>query len=124
MVTREPNSDGRPRMAGRGKSSNAPSLQQLLREEALLKKAAAYATLVQSWERGRVICLQQDKQEQKSVVKACQRLRASVAEELWVANKELLMVRRAALRYLLHCEHLQHQRELNHGGKSFYAERL
>ncbi|XP_053867237.1 LOW QUALITY PROTEIN: cilia- and flagella-associated protein 141 [Malaclemys terrapin pileata] len=138
MVTREPNGNGtaaapspsaRPvTMApGReklGKSSNAPSLQQLLREEELLKKEDDYQNLVKSWQWGRVLCLQREKQEEKRLVKGCQNLRAGVAEELRFANKALLMVRRAALRYLLHCEHLQHQRELNHGGKSFYVERL
>ncbi|XP_037739398.2 uncharacterized protein C1orf189 homolog isoform X2 [Chelonia mydas] len=133
MVTREPNGTGTaaaPRVTmapGRekqGKGSNVPSLQQLLREEELVKKEAAYENLVKSWAWGRVICLEREKQEEQRLVKACQNLRACVAEELCFANKALLMVRRAALRSLLHCEHLQHQRELNHGGKSFYLERL
>ncbi|XP_074836600.1 cilia- and flagella-associated protein 141 [Carettochelys insculpta] len=105
-------------------SSNAPSLQQLLQEEELVKKAAAYEKLVKSWAWGRVLCLQREQQEEQMAVKACQTLRAGAAEELGFANKALLRVRRAALCYLLHCEHLQHQRELNHRGKSFYVERL
>ncbi|KAH1179529.1 uncharacterized protein C1orf189 homolog [Mauremys mutica] len=138
MVTREPNGNrtaaapepstcpvtmapGREKL---GKSSSAPSRQQLLREEELVKKEAAYENLVKSWEWGRVLCVQREKQEEKRLVRGCQNLRAGVAEELSFANKALLMVRRAALRYLLHCEHLQLQRELNHGGKSFYVERL
>uniref|UniRef100_A0A8C3SE72 Uncharacterized protein n=1 Tax=Chelydra serpentina TaxID=8475 RepID=A0A8C3SE72_CHESE len=77
-----------------------------------------------SWAWGRVICLEREKQEAQRLVKSCRNLCAGVAEELCFANKALVMVRRAALRSLLHREHLQYQRELNHGGKSFYVERL
>ncbi|XP_056402421.1 cilia- and flagella-associated protein 141 [Hyla sarda] len=46
------------------------------------------------------------------------------AQELQMANKELIMVRRAALRCLLEDEHLQYQAELHRMGKAFYVDRL
>ncbi|XP_075763687.1 cilia- and flagella-associated protein 141 [Pelodiscus sinensis] len=108
----------------KGKSSNTPSLQQLLREEELTKKALDYEKLVKSWAWGTVLCVQREKLENRVLVKSCQNLRAGVAEELSFAHQALVMVRRAALRCLLQREHLQHQQELNRQGKSFYAERL
>ncbi|XP_069806304.1 cilia- and flagella-associated protein 141 [Dendropsophus ebraccatus] len=44
-------------------------------------------------------------------------------QEVQMANKELIMVRRAALRCLLQDEYLQYQEELARMGKTFYVDR-
>ncbi|XP_073493699.1 cilia- and flagella-associated protein 141 [Phyllobates terribilis] len=45
-------------------------------------------------------------------------------QEIQMANKELVMLRRTALRCLLQEEHLHYQHELNRVGKSLYVQRL
>lgn len=48
----------------------------------------------------------------------------TMVQELALANKQLLMVRQAALHQLFEKEHQQYQQELNQMGKAFYVERL
>ncbi|KAM3909845.1 cilia- and flagella-associated protein 141 [Leptodactylus fuscus] len=45
-------------------------------------------------------------------------------EEIRMANKELIIVRRAALRCLLEHEYLQYQQELSRMGRAFFVQRL
>ncbi|XP_075464097.1 cilia- and flagella-associated protein 141 [Ascaphus truei] len=45
-------------------------------------------------------------------------------QERNMANKAIVLVRRAALQKLLQDEHRHYQEELNRLGKSFYVERL
>ncbi|XP_069601706.1 cilia- and flagella-associated protein 141 [Ranitomeya imitator] len=45
-------------------------------------------------------------------------------QEIQLANKELVMLRRAALRCLFEEEYLQYQQELNFIGKTLYVQRL
>lgn len=52
------------------------------------------------------------------------RHRVDMKKEVGLLNKELLMVRQAALQNLLQCEYLQHQEELNRMGKAFYVQRI
>ncbi|XP_066461989.1 cilia- and flagella-associated protein 141 [Eleutherodactylus coqui] len=49
---------------------------------------------------------------------------AQKKEEVQMANKELVMIRRVSLRCLLEEEYLQYQEELNRMGKTFYVQRL
>ncbi|XP_063802850.1 cilia- and flagella-associated protein 141 isoform X2 [Pseudophryne corroboree] len=49
---------------------------------------------------------------------------ALVRQELKMANKELVLVRRAALQRLLQDEHRQYQEELIRLGKTFFGQRL
>ncbi|XP_028607296.1 cilia- and flagella-associated protein 141 [Podarcis muralis] len=107
-----------------GTDSNVITREQLLKEEEMLAKAQAYAKLLRSWERGKAMALELAKQEDRCLERARKREQAEVKEELYHANKQLKMVRRAALRHRLSFEHLQYQLELNHLGKSFFTERL
>lgn len=45
-------------------------------------------------------------------------------QELALSNKQLLLVRQAALHELFEKEYRQYQQELNQMGKAFYEERL
>ncbi|XP_073422735.1 cilia- and flagella-associated protein 141 [Dendrobates tinctorius] len=45
-------------------------------------------------------------------------------QEIQMANKELVMLRRAALQGLLENEYLHYRQELNHVGKTLYVQRL
>uniref|UniRef100_A0A8D0DTA0 Uncharacterized protein n=1 Tax=Salvator merianae TaxID=96440 RepID=A0A8D0DTA0_SALMN len=70
------------------------------------------------------MCLERVKQEDRCFARARKRQQGEMKEEVYHANKQLTMIRRAALRHLLTKEHLQYQLELNYLGESFYAERL
>ncbi|XP_053122184.1 cilia- and flagella-associated protein 141 isoform X2 [Hemicordylus capensis] len=89
-----------------------------------IAKVADFVKLVQRLEKAHTMCLQREAQEERCFEKSRKRQLAEMKEELHFANKQLIMVRRAALRHLLSFEHLQYQLELNHLGKSFYVERL
>ncbi|XP_054847447.1 cilia- and flagella-associated protein 141 [Eublepharis macularius] len=106
------------------KFSHAVTQEQLLKEEQMIEKIGDFTKLVRSWERGQAAGLQLAKIEDIGFAKMRQRQQAEMKEELYQANKQLMMVRREALRHLLSVEHLQYQLELNHLGKSFYAERM
>ncbi|XP_069507810.1 cilia- and flagella-associated protein 141 [Ambystoma mexicanum] len=56
--------------------------------------------------------------------KVQKRHRMDMKKETGQLNKELVMVRQAALQNLLECEHQQYQEELNRMGKSFYVQRM
>ncbi|KAH0627147.1 hypothetical protein JD844_002576 [Phrynosoma platyrhinos] len=110
--------------AKKASPSHATTREQLLREEEMLEKINDFAKMIKRWERGHAMSLQLSAQEDRCFERARKRQQAEMKEELHYANKQLIMVRRAALRHLLSIEHLQYQLELNHLGKSFYAERL
>ncbi|XP_061443728.1 cilia- and flagella-associated protein 141 [Rhineura floridana] len=107
-----------------GPASHIATREQLLKEEEMLEKAQDFTKLIRRWERGQAMCLQLAAQEDRCFEKSRKRQGAEIKEELHYANKQLMTVRRAALHRLLTFEHLQYQLELNHLGKSFYAERL
>ncbi|XP_053331094.1 cilia- and flagella-associated protein 141-like [Spea bombifrons] len=52
------------------------------------------------------------------------RQRGQMAQELQMANRQLVMVRRAALQHLLQQEKCRHQEELRRLGKSLQTQRL
>ncbi|XP_078527234.1 cilia- and flagella-associated protein 141 isoform X2 [Lissotriton helveticus] len=62
--------------------------------------------------------------EARMDVRIQKRHRVDKKKEVGLLNKELLMVRQAALRSLLQCEYLQYQEELNRLGKAFYVQRI
>ncbi|XP_042327148.1 uncharacterized protein C1orf189 homolog [Sceloporus undulatus] len=107
-----------------GQPNQTTTREQLLKEEEMLEKIHDFTKMIKSWERSYAMSLQLLAQEDRCFEKARKRQQAEMKEELHYANKQLIMVRRAALRHLLSTEHLQYQLELNHLGKSFYAERL
>jgi len=47
-----------------------------------------------------------------------------VNNELKMANKEFIKIRRAQLRKLLTEENIQYEKELNENGKAFYKKRI
>ncbi|XP_075047872.1 cilia- and flagella-associated protein 141 [Mixophyes fleayi] len=49
---------------------------------------------------------------------------AQMRQELRMANKELVLVRRAALQRLLQEEQRQYQEELNRLGRAFYVQKM
>ncbi|KAF7247746.1 hypothetical protein EYD10_06202 [Varanus komodoensis] len=107
-----------------GPASHAAILKQLLKEEEMLEKVQDFAKMIRSWERGKAMCLELTKQEDRCFARGKKRQQGEMKEELHYANKQLMMVRRAALHHLLSKEHLEYQLELNHLGMSFYVERL
>ncbi|XP_026557981.1 uncharacterized protein C1orf189 homolog [Pseudonaja textilis] len=76
------------------------------------------------WKRERDMCLELKSQEDRCFARSRKRHQTEMKEEMHYANKQLMMLRRAALKHLLSIEHLQYQLEFNHLGMSFYAERL
>ncbi|XP_022346420.1 uncharacterized protein C1orf189 homolog [Enhydra lutris kenyoni] len=69
-------------------------------------------------------CLWQTTLSQRRNLNATVRLQDTLGQELTLANKQLLMARRAALRALLEAEHRRWQRELGEGGRARFVERL
>ncbi|XP_077160802.1 cilia- and flagella-associated protein 141 [Paroedura picta] len=106
------------------KNKDTIARELIMKEEETLEKIADFTKLVQSWKHGRAAGLQLGKMEDISFAKIKQRQQAEIKEELYQGTKQLMLVRREALRHLLSIEHLQYQQELNHLGKSFYVERL
>ncbi|XP_034272373.1 cilia- and flagella-associated protein 141 [Pantherophis guttatus] len=104
--------------------THAALREKLLKEEEMLAKFKEFSKFLQSWERGRVMCLQLKSQEDRCFARSGKRHQAEMKEEMHYANKQLMMLRQAALKHLLSTEHLQYQLEFNHLGMSFYAERL
>ncbi|KAK9396602.1 hypothetical protein NXF25_019963 [Crotalus adamanteus] len=125
--------------------THAALREKLLKEEEMLAKFKEFSKFLQSWERGRAMCLQLKSQEDRCFARSRKRHQAEMKEEMHYANKQLIMdllespsylkchshefsyhywLRRAALKHLLTTEHLQYQLEFNHLGMSFYAERL
>nr|XP_056713409.1 cilia- and flagella-associated protein 141 [Euleptes europaea] len=106
------------------KNMHTITQELLLKEEQMVEKIADFTKVIRSWEHDRAAGLQLAKMEDISFAKIKQRQQAEIKEELYQANKQLMTVRREALRHRLSIEHLQYQLELNHLGKSFYTERL
>lgn len=55
---------------------------------------------------------------------AALRMKDTMEQELALSNKQLLVVRQAALHELFEKEYQQYQQELNQMGKAFYQERF
>ncbi|XP_072214781.1 cilia- and flagella-associated protein 141 [Excalfactoria chinensis] len=90
-----------------------------LRRQQVLEKDRAYTELARRWG----LAPKEERQERIWAV-SLGGLRWSLAEELRLAGKELLALRRAALGRLLQNEHRQNQRELQQLGMAFHVERL
>ncbi|KAM5294702.1 cilia- and flagella-associated protein 141 isoform 1-T1 [Glossophaga mutica] len=80
--------------------------------------------MVDRWRNSHTHCLWQMTLSQRRNPYATLRMRDIMVQELALANKQLLMVRQAALHQLFEKEHQQYQQELNRMGKAFYVERL
>ncbi|XP_043311874.1 uncharacterized protein C1orf189 homolog [Cervus elaphus] len=80
--------------------------------------------MVDRWRSSQTHCLWQITLSQRRNPYAILRMQDTMAQELALASKQLLMVRQAALHQLFEKEHEQYQQELNEKGKAFYVERL
>ncbi|XP_006895912.1 PREDICTED: uncharacterized protein C1orf189 homolog [Elephantulus edwardii] len=76
------------------------------------------------WQDSHAHCLWDMTLSQRRYPYALLRIQDTIGQELALANKQLLMVRRAALHQLYEKEYQQYQQELNQMGKAFYVERL
>ncbi|XP_045311971.1 uncharacterized protein C1orf189 homolog isoform X1 [Leopardus geoffroyi] len=76
------------------------------------------------WQNSHTHCMWQTPLGQRRKLYAALRMQDTRGQELALANKQLLMARRAALHQLLEQEHQQYQQELNLTGRAFYVERL
>ncbi|KAG8519917.1 hypothetical protein J0S82_016724, partial [Galemys pyrenaicus] len=80
-----------------------------------------------TWGRWQILhtrCLWQMMLNQRRNPYATLRMQHTMEQEVALANKQLLMVRQAALHQLFEKENQQYQQELNQMGKAFYVERL
>ncbi|XP_072802593.1 cilia- and flagella-associated protein 141 isoform X1 [Vicugna pacos] len=93
--------------------------------EMSLQRVLGLKKMVDSrWQNSHTYCLWQMTLRQRRNPYAILRMQDTMAQELALANKQLLMVRQAALHQLFEKEHRQYQQELNQMGKAFYVERL
>ncbi|XP_019775581.1 cilia- and flagella-associated protein 141 isoform X1 [Tursiops truncatus] len=88
------------------------------------QRAPGLKKMVDRWRNSHTHCLWQMTLSQRRNPYAILRMQDTMVQELALANKQLLMVRQAALRQLFEKEHQQYQQELNQMGKAFYVERL
>ncbi|XP_051055179.1 cilia- and flagella-associated protein 141 isoform X1 [Phodopus roborovskii] len=89
-----------------------------------LQRAVALKKMVNRWQNSHTHCMWQMTMSQRRNLYATLRMQDTMEQELALSNKQLLMVRQAALHQLFEKEHQQYQQELSQMGKAFYEERL
>lgn len=89
-----------------------------------LQRAATLKKIVNRWQNFHTQCLWQMTLDQRRNLYATLRMQDTMEQELALSNKQLLLVRQAALHELFEKEYQQYQQELNRMGKAFYEERL
>ncbi|XP_027987311.2 cilia- and flagella-associated protein 141 isoform X2 [Eptesicus fuscus] len=99
-------------------TEDLPETEKSFHRNLILKK------MLDRWRNAHTLCLWQTTLSQRRNPYAILRLQESMVQELALANKQLLMVRQAALHQLFEKEHKQYQRELSQMGKAFYVERF
>ncbi|XP_016076797.1 PREDICTED: uncharacterized protein C1orf189 homolog [Miniopterus natalensis] len=100
------------------------SSEKLVEIEKSFQRALELKTMVDRWRNSHTHCLWQMTLSQRRNPYATLRIQDFMVQELALANKQLLMVRQAALHQLFEKEHQQYLQELNQMGKAFYMERL
>ncbi|XP_077011807.1 cilia- and flagella-associated protein 141 [Tamandua tetradactyla] len=100
------------------------SAEKMILVEESFQRALELKKMVDRWQDSHTHCLWQMTLSQRRNPYATLRMQNTMIQELALANKQLLMVRQAALHQLLEKEHQQYQQELNQMGKAFYVERL
>ncbi|XP_007525419.1 cilia- and flagella-associated protein 141 [Erinaceus europaeus] len=88
------------------------------------KSTLGLKKMVDRWQNSHTWCLWQTTLSQRRNPYAILRMQNTVAQELALANQQLLKVRQAALNQLFEKEHQQYQQELSRMGKAFYVERF
>ncbi|XP_036128753.1 uncharacterized protein C1orf189 homolog [Molossus molossus] len=100
------------------------SMESMAKIEESFQRALELKKMVDRWRNSHIHCLWQMTLSQRRNPYATLRMQDFMVQELALANKQLLMVRQAALHQLFEKEHQQYQQELNQMGKAFYIERL
>uniref|UniRef100_A0A8C5XDC6 Cilia and flagella associated protein 141 n=2 Tax=Microcebus murinus TaxID=30608 RepID=A0A8C5XDC6_MICMU len=100
------------------------SMEKMTKIEENFQRAISLKRMVDRWQNSHTTCLWQMTLSQRRNPYATLRMQETMVQELALANKQLLMVRQAALHQLFEKEHQQYQQELNQMGKAFYVERL
>ncbi|XP_052493569.1 cilia- and flagella-associated protein 141 [Budorcas taxicolor] len=100
------------------------SMEKIGKVEEHFQRALGLKKMVERWQNSHKNCLWQITLSQRRNPYAVLRMQDTMVQELALANKQLLMVRQAALHQLFEKEHQQYQQELNEKGKAFYVERL
>ncbi|XP_044528475.1 uncharacterized protein C1orf189 homolog [Gracilinanus agilis] len=100
------------------------TLDQVIKIEESYKRVVAFEKAVKSWKNTVVQCVWQATMDQRRNPYAILRMQDTAEQEMAMANKQLLIVRQAALNQLFEKEQRQYQQELNQMGKSFYVERF
>ncbi|XP_003802322.1 uncharacterized protein C1orf189 homolog [Otolemur garnettii] len=100
------------------------SVEKMTKVEENFQRATRLKRMVNRWQNSHTHCLWQMTLNQRRNPYATLRMQETMAQESTQANKQLLVVRQAAMHQLLEKEHQQYQQELNQMGKAFYVERL
>ncbi|XP_004475056.1 cilia- and flagella-associated protein 141 [Dasypus novemcinctus] len=100
------------------------SAEKMILVEETFQRALELKKMVDRWQDSHTRCLWQMTLSQRRNPYATLRMQDTMLQELALANKQLLMVRQAALHQLFEKEHQEYQQELNDLGKAFYVERL
>ncbi|XP_008853266.1 uncharacterized protein C1orf189 homolog isoform X2 [Nannospalax galili] len=100
------------------------SMEKIAKMEKRLQRAMALKKMVNRWQNSHIHYMWQMTLSQRRNMYATLKMQDAMIQELELANKQLLMVRQAALHQLFEKEHQQYQQELNQMGKAFYKERL
>ncbi|XP_036047159.1 uncharacterized protein C1orf189 homolog [Onychomys torridus] len=100
------------------------SSEKMMKVEENLQRAVALKKLVNGWRDSHTHCMWQMTLSQRRDLYATLRMQDAMEQELALSNRQLLVVRQAALHQLFEEEHQQYQQELGRMGKAFYEERL
>ncbi|XP_026904587.1 cilia- and flagella-associated protein 141 isoform X2 [Acinonyx jubatus] len=100
------------------------SVGKTTKVEESFQRVLGFKKMVDRWQNSHTHCMWQTPLGQRRNLYAALRMQDTREQELALANKQLLMARRAALHQLLEQEHQQYQQELNLTGRAFYVERL
>ncbi|NP_082843.2 cilia- and flagella-associated protein 141 [Mus musculus] len=100
------------------------SAEKMTKLEENLQRAVALKKTVDRWRNFHIHCMWQTTLDQRRNLFAALRMKDTKEQELALSNKQLLVVRQAALHELFEKEYQQYQQELNQMGKAFYEERL
>ncbi|ELR44561.1 hypothetical protein M91_20117 [Bos mutus] len=100
------------------------SMEKMGKVEEHFQRALELKKMEHRWRNSHTHCLWQITLSKRRNPYAILRMQDTMVQELALANKQLLMVRQAALHQLFEKEHQQYQQELNEKGKAFYMERL
>ncbi|XP_002922536.1 uncharacterized protein C1orf189 homolog isoform X2 [Ailuropoda melanoleuca] len=100
------------------------SVEKTTKVEESFQRVLGFKKMVDRWRNSHTRCLWQTTLSQRRNRYATLRMQDAMGQELALANKQLLMVRQAALHQLFDKEHRQYRQELKQMGKAFYVERL